>query len=130
MQYTRGPLPRLGGRGEGGREPYRRHQPSRDAPLVVQDTLYRIAQEALNNILKHAKARHVTLTLARGPEAITLEVRDDGIGFDPSGPFPGHLGQRTMRERAARLGGSIEIDSTPGHGARVRVRIPVGTNTT
>ena len=99
--------------------------PEPDAPLEVQDALYRIAQEALNNILKHANAHRVSLALLREPDAITLDVRDDGVGFDPSGHFPGHLGQRTMRERAARLGGSLEIDSAPGQGARVRVRVPI-----
>jgi signal transduction histidine kinase len=57
---------------------------------------------------------------------VTLEIADDGVGFDPSADFPGHLGLRSMRERAARIGGQIEIESAPGAGARVRVWAPLG----
>jgi signal transduction histidine kinase len=55
-----------------------------------------------------------------------LEVADDGVGFDPAGSFPGHLGLRSMRERASRLGASIEVESAPGRGARTRVLVPAG----
>jgi len=56
-----------------------------------------------------------------------LEVRDDGGGFDPAGSFPGHLGLKSMRERVARLGGTLQIESAPGEGARICARIPPGT---
>ena len=59
------------------------------------------------------------------PGRITLTISDDGAGFDPGGDFPGHLGLRSMRERAARLGGTLEIESTPGKGTHIRARIPL-----
>jgi signal transduction histidine kinase len=55
-----------------------------------------------------------------------LEIRDDGLGFDAGADFPGHLGLRSMRERAARLGGTLEVSSSPGLGTTVRARIPSG----
>jgi signal transduction histidine kinase len=99
-----------------------------DEPQVtpdVKEALYRIAQEALNNAVKHARASRLELRLEQRAEAIMLEVCDNGIGFDPSGSFPGHLGLHSMRERAERLGGTVEIESAPGRGARARVHIPV-----
>jgi signal transduction histidine kinase len=58
-------------------------------------------------------------------EWITLEVSDDGIGFDAQGDFPGHLGLHSMRERALRLGGTLEVDSTSGKGTRICAQIPI-----
>ena len=71
-------------------------------PIDRKEALYRIAQEALNNVTKYAHARHVTLRLAQPVDTIVLEVIDDGIGFDTAAPTPGHLGLRTMREHAER----------------------------
>ena len=98
-----------------------------DAPLEVKEAIYRIAQEALNNTLKHAQARGVELRLEQDAGEILLEVRDDGEGFDPEGSFPGHLGLKSMRERVARLGGTLRIESAPGEGTRIRAQIPPGT---
>src|SRR5207237_774831 len=70
-------------------------------PLHVKEALYRIAQEALHNTVKHAQAQRVTIRLERADTALLLEVRDDGAGFDATGPFPGHLGLRSMAARAA-----------------------------
>jgi PAS domain S-box-containing protein len=95
-----------------------------DVPLWVKDALYRIVQEALHNIARHARAEDVGLLLEQDNEGILLEVRDDGIGFDPSRSFPGHLGLKSMRERAERLGGTLEVESRPGKGTRILVRIP------
>jgi signal transduction histidine kinase len=95
-----------------------------DLPLETKEELYRIAQEALHNIVKHARASQVRLRLATGGEDIELEVSDNGIGFDPAAPYPGHLGLRSMRERAIRLQGSLDIDGAPDQGTRIRVRIP------
>jgi signal transduction histidine kinase len=95
-----------------------------DGPLWMKETLYRIAQEALHNTVKHARAENVGLLLKQENEGIMLEVRDDGIGFDPSGSFPGHLGLESMRERAERLGGALEVESRPGNGTRILVRVP------
>ena len=97
-----------------------------DGPLWVKDALYRIAQEALHNTVKHARAESVGLLLKQETGGIVLEVRDDGIGFDPSGSFPGHLGLKSMRERAERLGGRLEVESEPGRGTRTLVQIPSG----
>ena len=95
-----------------------------DAPIAVKEALFRIAQEALNNTAKHARARHVELRLKSVGDSLVAEIRDDGAGFDPSAQFPGHLGLQSMRERAIRLGGNVEIISSAGHGTIVRARIP------
>jgi signal transduction histidine kinase len=98
-----------------------------DAPLEVKEAVYRIAQEALNNTVKHAQADGVELRLEQDAGETILEVRDDGGGFDPEGSFPGHLGLKSMRERVARLGGTLRIESAPGEGTRIRAQIPPGT---
>ena len=92
--------------------------------IRVREALYRIAQEALHNIVKHARASRVELDLTCGEAAIVLQVKDNGLGFDTSKPFPGHLGLRSMRERAERVGGTFELESTPGRGTLIQVRIP------
>ncbi len=92
--------------------------------LERKHALYRIAREALHNIVKHAHASTVLLRLDRQDDELVLEIRDDGRGFDPSGPFPGHLGLRSIQERAAHLGGTCSIESTPTQGTRLCVRIP------
>ena len=92
--------------------------------------LVRIVQEALHNIRKHAGARIASVRLRRDGEAIVLVVEDDGAGFDPAAPAPDarrHFGLATMRERAESLGGALTLDSVPGVGTRVTVRIPLTT---
>ncbi|HEX8259207.1 MAG TPA: PAS domain S-box protein [Rubrobacteraceae bacterium] len=93
-----------------------------DLPLETKEALYRIAQEALHNTVKHAHASKAELKLECDSEGIALEVSDDGVGFDPEGTFSGHLGLKSMRERATRLGGTLRVESTPGEGTTVRVR--------
>jgi signal transduction histidine kinase len=95
-------------------------------PLSVKEAIYRIAQEALHNTVRHARAGKVRISLVRDPGSTTVEIRDDGLGFDAGADFPGHLGLRSMRERAARLGGTLEVSSAPGTGTTVRARIPSG----
>jgi signal transduction histidine kinase len=102
-----------------------------DAPanLVLPDNLeqelYNLAQEALNNALKHGNARSVKLSLQHRGEAIHLEVRDDGVGFYPSTlQTTGGMGIRGMEERALALGGRLLVESAPGEGTLVQVRIP------
>jgi len=95
------------------------------APLEAKVALYRIVQEALHNTVKHARAKGVRIKMGRDPESITLEISDDGAGFDPEENFPGHLGLRSMRERALGVGGTLEVDSAPGKGTRIRAFIPV-----
>jgi len=94
-------------------------------PIEMKHALYRIAQEALHNIVKHARANKVILRLAREANEIILEVRDNGRGFDPAGSFPGHLGLRSMQERATKVGGTLTMESLQGQGARVEIRLPV-----
>jgi signal transduction histidine kinase len=97
-----------------------------DLPLRAKQELYRIAQEAMHNTVKHAYAGQVVLRLQKTGEEVVLEVRDDGAGFDTAASFPGHLGLHSMRERVAKLGGTFQIESTPGVGTRIRVRTPGG----
>lgn len=92
---------------------------------TVAVTLFRIAQEALNNARKHAKARHVRVTLHNG-DGITLEIADDGLGFNPKalvGEGRG-LGITTMHERASLLNGRCDLHSQPGSGTRVHIFVP------
>jgi signal transduction histidine kinase len=92
----------------------------------VETTLYRIAQEALNNAAKYSKATHVGVILERRGDSVLLVVEDDGIGFDADGAADGRgFGLGGMRERAALVGGSLEIESAPGQGTTVLVRIAV-----
>jgi signal transduction histidine kinase len=95
-----------------------------DLPAPTKEALYRVAQEALHNAAKHARARTLDLVLEVGPGDVELRVADDGRGFDPHRDFPGHLGLCSMRERAAAVGGRLEIDSAPGAGTRLSMRVP------
>src|SRR6266849_5453362 len=94
-------------------------------PMEMKQALYRVVQEALHNIVKHARASVVALRLAGDANEIVLEVSDNGRGFDPAGPFPGHLGLRSMHERVTKLGGSLAIESVPGQGTHIDVRMPM-----
>jgi PAS domain S-box-containing protein len=85
---------------------------------------YRIAQEALTNVTRHAGAAHVSLALENDGEACVLTVKDDGRGFDPHAVRPGALGLLGIGERALMLGGTVTVDSAPGFGTEVRVRVP------
>ncbi|MGH3088861.1 MAG: PAS domain S-box protein, partial [Rubrobacteraceae bacterium] len=98
-----------------------------DLALEAKEALYRIAQEALHNTVKHARASEVDLKLERGGTGISLEVSDDGAGFDPSESFSGRLGLKSMRERAERAGGTLEIESRPGEGTTIRAFMPQAT---
>jgi two-component system nitrate/nitrite sensor histidine kinase NarX len=91
-------------------------------PSEVQVALYRVAQEALQNVAKHAKARHVWVTLLLGDGAATLAVRDDGRGFDPAVIPADHFGLAIMRERMAAVGGTVALASAPGAGTTVTAR--------
>ena len=96
-----------------------------EVPAATKEALYRLAQEALHNAAKHARARTLDVVLEVTNGAVDLLVADDGRGFDPDGDFPGHLGLRSMRERTAAVGGTLEIASAPGAGTRLSVRVPV-----
>ena len=97
-------------------------------PPVVETALFRIAQEALTNVAKHAQAKKVTLTLEAVTGGVRLTITDDGMGFDStalsqSGEQPG-WGLITMRERAEAVGGHLLIESKPGKGTRITVEVP------
>jgi signal transduction histidine kinase len=99
-----------------------------ELPASVEEGLYRIAQEALNNALKHAAATSVTVYIRAEDERVELEVVDDGQGFDPDTVSDrGGMGLTSMRERAEKLGGSLTVLSAPGKGTRVKVSVGVRT---
>ncbi|MCA9189865.1 MAG: PAS domain S-box protein, partial [Planctomycetales bacterium] len=91
-------------------------------PPEVQIALYRVAQEALNNIAKHANATGVEVTARAETDGCTLCIRDDGCGFDTAGTVPGHLGLTIMYERVQAIGGRLKISSVPGQGTEVLVQ--------
>lgn len=96
--------------------------PTRAAP-AVELACFRIAQEALTNVLRHADARNVRVELRADANRLCLRVEDDGHGFDPLAAYG--LGLVTMRERAQQLGGRLDIDSHPGRGTRLRAELPL-----
>jgi signal transduction histidine kinase len=89
--------------------------------------LFRIAQEALNNVLKHARASRVEIILGRSGSEYVMSVEDDGVGFaateERGAPYMG-LGMVTMRERSQAVGGTFDVRAVPGHGTRLTVRVP------
>jgi signal transduction histidine kinase len=110
-------------------------EPSPTLPPDVHITFYRVAQEALNNVLKHAEARHVTVSLAAVPRVkaqaqsewqgqVELAIADDGRGFDSHDRRPDQLGLGIMRERAETIGADLEITSRPSRGTQVTLLWP------
>jgi len=93
-------------------------------PLRAQEQLFRMAQEALANIARHARAQHVWLRLEQDGDAMLLEIRDDGQGFDTA-TARGGMGLSNLRERARALGAEAQIESAPGHGATISIRAPL-----
>jgi signal transduction histidine kinase len=95
--------------------------------------LYRILQECLNNISKHAKAKHVNIMLTYSYPKVIFIIKDDGIGYEqaedglPWGIMKEGIGLLSMRERVASLKGTIDINSTPGRGTVIRVELPWST---
>ncbi|MBY0268812.1 MAG: PAS domain S-box protein [Burkholderiales bacterium] len=89
--------------------------------IAVETALFRIAQEAINNIAKHAKARYVGITITATDRRVTLVVADDGVGFDAADPRQPGWGLRTMRERAQAIAADLRIESAPGRGTRIIV---------
>jgi signal transduction histidine kinase len=102
-----------------------------DEPSIsfeTKEAIYRIAQEALNNIVKHAQATQIRLHLKLIQGKVNLEIEDNGIGFEVSKEYPRHLGIRSMQERAQALDGTIEIHSISGQGTTLRSQIPMMQN--
>src|SRR6059058_1057862 len=99
-------------------------------PPALQATVYRVLQEALTNVAKHAGARSVRVRLVRDKATVELRVQDDGAGFDPAAEAEltvgdRHFGLQVMRERAALLGGSVKVESRPGAGTTITAHFPV-----
>ena len=93
-------------------------------PPEIETALYRIVQEALTNIAKHARATTISVLVARKSSSVTAVIEDDGVGFSPDQPFDG-LGLVGMRERVELLGGRLVVESRPGAGTTVAVEVPV-----
>jgi two-component system, NarL family, sensor kinase len=98
---------------------------TRPLPRRVEGALYRVAQEALSNALRHARAKRVTVQLAAEPNQVTLSIADDGIGFEVCRRREGHYGLVGMRERVKLLGGELCVFSREGAGTRVEARVPL-----
>ena len=101
---------------------------ARRLPLNVENVLFRVIQELVQNIVKHARATEVTLQLVRGPEDLTMLVEDNGVGFDPAAldPETGGIGLKNIESRLEYLGGSVYFDSRPGRGTTVTATVPLG----
>jgi len=93
-------------------------------PHDVEDALYRIAQEGLHNVVKHANARQVTIRLESRPPNVRLTVEDDGAGFDSAAVPGGHLGLAGMRARAEKVGGTLSVASRKGRGTTIEAVVP------
>ncbi|MGH2538420.1 MAG: histidine kinase, partial [Candidatus Promineifilaceae bacterium] len=97
----------------------------RPLPARVEAGVYRMAQEALANVVRHAAARQAVLSLSVRPEQIEMQVADDGRGFEPAQDSAGRYGLIGLNERAKLLGGRLHLESAPGQGTRVHVVIPL-----
>jgi signal transduction histidine kinase len=95
-----------------------------DLAIEKKEALYRITQEALHNVVKHAEATTVRVSLTRDGDVLVLTVADDGRGFDANASYPGHVGLQSMSERAERFAGAVSVDSVAGKGTTVTARLP------
>jgi signal transduction histidine kinase len=102
-----------------------RVQGERETPLEVEQTLFRVAQEALANVARHSGAEHAEVDLIYTASTVTLRVADDGRGFDPAPGPGGGFGLQSMRERLVRLGGHVNVESAPGKGTHVTCVCPL-----
>jgi signal transduction histidine kinase len=110
----------------GGLQTHLRVEGERRLPIAIEEDLYWIAQEALNNVRKHAAARHVTVHLHFTATTTRLDVIDDGVGFDPEdvrAQGRGTGGLRSMAERTVRLNGKLTYESGPNQGTRLTVEV-------
>jgi two-component system, NarL family, sensor kinase len=97
-----------------------------DVPIETAGLLFRVAQEALVNVSRHARARSVVLSLVEEPGAVTMEVHDDGVGFDPGRKAEaGHFGLQVLADLAADGGGTLDLATAPGLGTSLRLRLPL-----
>jgi signal transduction histidine kinase len=94
-------------------------------PPEVAEHLYRLTLEALHNALKHAQASRLDVSMRVQKQQLVIDVADDGVGFDPRQPHPGHLGLHTMTDRAHTIGAELRVESHIGAGTRITVRMPL-----
>jgi PAS domain S-box-containing protein len=94
-------------------------------PLACEEALYRIGQEALHNVVKHANASNATIRIVRETDRVRLAVTDDGAGFDPDAVPRGHLGLLGMRQRVDLIGGELRVQSRAGKGTSVEASVPL-----
>jgi PAS domain S-box-containing protein len=99
-------------------------EPIERLPLPAEEALYRIGQEALHNVVKHANASNATLRILREGDWVRLSVTDDGVGFAPDEVPRGHLGLIGMRQRVDLVGGELRVESRPGEGALIEASVP------
>ena len=101
----------------------------RDVPAEIDENValcvFRVAQEALRNAVKHSAAAHIWIDLTGGPSSVALTITDDGKGFDVNSPSNAGLGLISMRERVESVGGVLEIDATPASGTSLKVTVPI-----
>ena len=93
-------------------------------PTQIKETLYRIAQEQLVNIEKHAAASHITITIKGFEKTVSMEIKDDGIGFDMAEKNKG-IGLDNIQHRAESYGGTVSVTSSPGNGCVLKVDMPL-----
>jgi signal transduction histidine kinase len=103
---------------------------ARNLPEEVENELYRVAQEALCNVRKHSRACSVSMVLAFQPDGVVLGIKDNGQGFVPARQQAGvnGFGLPAMHDRAQRLGGKMDINTAPGTGTELRMRVPLAAN--
>src|SRR5262249_45435714 len=95
-------------------------------PADIETAVYRIVQEALTNVARHAKAHRVSVTISRHGGDVTVAVEDDGVGFNSEAAVTsGRLGLVGMQERVALIGGTLDVESSPGSGTTVLARFPL-----
>ena len=99
--------------------------PDTRLPAKLETVIFRVTQEALTNVVKHAEAETVRITVASRERSVVLAIEDDGRGFSEARTHDGGFGLVGMRERVASLNGSLEIESTHGSGTRIAVEIPL-----
>jgi signal transduction histidine kinase len=99
-------------------------EPIERLALAAEEALYRIGQEALHNVVKHANASNATIRIWREGDRVRLSVADDGSGFDPGAVPRGHLGLIGMRQRVDLVGGELRVESRAGHGTLIEASVP------
>jgi signal transduction histidine kinase len=91
--------------------------------MPEKEVFYRVAQEALHNVVKHARASKAEVRLTADNGTVSLEVRDNGVGFNAGQSYPGHMGLVSFAERAGSVGAKVEVESEPGEGTSVRLSL-------